>query len=141
MKPYDFKWTKFYESNMDFQYSGLQLDLIEDELIICSTVIDSENYSILTTQKLITNEHGIKNIGKMTGATLKSYGDFKGLNGEPYISGFLQLENGTELRFFVETGKASMVMIHGIRTIIRTQQMTKKNIENVTRIWTRQNEK
>ena len=28
-----------------------------------------------------------------------------------------------------------MIMIQGIRTLIRTQQMTGKNIENVTRVW------
>lgn len=140
MKPYDFKWTKFYESNTDFQYSGLQLELTENELIICSTVVDSENYSILTTQKLITNENGIENIGGVTGATLKPYGDFKGLNRELLSFGVLQLKNGTEFKYFIETGKASMIMIHGIRTLIRTQQMTDKNIENVTRVWKKQNE-
>ncbi len=121
IKPYDFKWTKFYESNAEFQYSGLQLERIENELIICSTVIDSEHYSILTTQKLITNENKIENIGNVNGATLKSYGDFKGLNGEPLTFGLLQLENGTEIKYFIETGKASMIMIHGLRTLIQIQ--------------------
>lgn len=141
MKPYDFKWTKFYEFNRDFQYSGLQLELIENELIICSTVIDSENYSVLTTQKLITNENGIESVGNVNGAILKPHGDFKGLNGEPLTFGLLQLENGTEFKYFIETGKTSMIMIHGIRTLIRTQKMTDKNIENVTRVWKSQNEK
>ena len=77
----------------------------------------------------------------MTGATLKPYGDFKGLNGEPLTFGILTLENGIEFKYFIETGKASMIMINGIRTLIRTQQMTDKNIENVTRVWNRQNEK
>ena len=78
MKSYDFKWTKFYESNNDFQYPGLQLRLAENELIICSTVVDSENYSILTTQKLIINENGITNIGNLIGAILKPNGILKG---------------------------------------------------------------
>lgn len=69
MKPYDFKWTKFYDSNSAFPYSGLELDLIENELIICSTVIDSDNYSVLTTNKLITKENGTEYIGNLTGAT------------------------------------------------------------------------
>ena len=140
-KPYDYKWTKFYESNSEFTYSGLKLELIEDELIICSTFIDSENYSILTTQKLITNENGIENTGNVIGATLKPYGDFKGIDGKALTFGIVQLENGTELKYFIETGKASMIMIHGIRTLIRTQQMTDKNIENVTRVWKSQDEK
>jgi len=139
-KPYDYQFTKFYESNGGFPYSGIGFELKENELIICSTVIDSENYSILTTQKLITKESGIENIGNLNGATLKPYGDFKGLNGEPLTFGLIKLENGIEFKYFIETGKASMIMIHGIRTLIRTQQMTDKNIENVTRVWNRKNE-
>jgi len=32
-------------------------------------------------------------------------------------------------------------MIHGIRMLIRTEQMTDENIENVIRVWKRQDEK
>ena len=78
MKPYEFKWTKFYDSNSVLQevYPELQLDLAENELVICSTIIDIDNYSILTTQRLITKEKGIENIGNLTGATDKLFGDF-----------------------------------------------------------------
>ena len=58
MKPYEFKWVKFYESNLDFPYPAVQLDLTEKELIICSTFIDGDNYSILATQRLITKAEG-----------------------------------------------------------------------------------
>lgn len=34
IKSYEFKWTKFYESNSEFPYSGLHLGLAENELII-----------------------------------------------------------------------------------------------------------
>ncbi|GAB1858562.1 hypothetical protein MHTCC0001_34010 [Flavobacteriaceae bacterium MHTCC 0001] len=138
-KPYNYRWTKFYESNDEFSYLDLELNLLEEELIICSMVIDSDNYSVLTTQRLITNEKGIKSIGDTTGAILKRTGDFKGLNKESVTFGFLKLEIGTEIKYFIETGKASMIMVHGIRTLIKTQQMTVKNIENVTRAWSKQN--
>jgi len=140
MKPYDYKWTKFYQSNSDFSYQGLPLNMSEDELIICSTLIDGENYSILTTQKLITSENGIEQAESLSGAKDKWYGDFKGYKGNLLTFGLVELENGDDFKYFIETGKASMIMIHGIRTLIRTQQMTDKNIENVTRIWNRQNE-
>ena len=140
-KPYDYELTKFYESNSDFPYRGIELDLTENELIICSTVIDSENYSVLTTQKLITKENGIKNIGNLTGAKDKLYGDFKGYKDKSYTFGFVELENGKDLKYFIETGKASMIMIYGVRTIIRTEEMTEKNIQNSIRNWNRQNEK
>jgi hypothetical protein len=141
MKPYDFKWTKFYDLNSDFSYRGLHLNLTEDELIICSTVIDNANYSVLTTQKLVTKENGIERTGQLNGAEDKGYGDFKGYKKDAITNGLVELENGDKLKYFIETGKASMVMIHGLRTLIRTQEMTNQNVENVTRVWNKQNEK
>ncbi|MEF3078371.1 hypothetical protein [Winogradskyella poriferorum] len=140
-KPYDYELTKFYESNSEFPYRGMELDLTENELIICSTVVDSENYSVLTTQKLITKENGIKNIGNLIGAKDKLYGDFKGYKDKSYTFGFVELNNGMDFKYFIETGKASMIMIYGVRTIIRTEEMTEKNIQNSIRNWNRQNEK
>jgi hypothetical protein len=118
MKPYEFKWTKFYESNSDFPYSGLLLDLTENELIICSTVIDADNYSILTTQRLITKQDGQENTGNIDEATDKLYGNFKGYKDKAFTFGQVQLQNGADLKYFIETGKASMVMIYGVRTLI-----------------------
>ncbi len=125
MKPYDFKWTNFYESNSDFHYSGLQLDLVENELIICSTIIDKDNFSILTTRRLFTSLDGQINIENIQGASDKLYGDFKGYQDKDFKFGQIQVQNGTEIKYFIETGKASMIMIYGVRTLIRTTQMTK----------------
>ncbi len=141
MKPYDFEWTKFYESNSDFAYQGLSLNLTENELIICSTLIDGENYSILTTQKLMTVENGRERAENLSGATDKGYADFKGYKDDQVTFGLVELENGDDLKYFIETGKASMIMIHGVRTLIRIQKMTNQNVVNVTRVWNRQNEK
>ena len=135
IKPHDFKWTKFYETNSDFNYSGLHPDLSETELLICSTVIDAGNYSILTTQRLITKQNGQESSGNIEGAMDKSYGDFKGYKGKNFTSGQIKLQNGADLKYFVETGDASMIMIQGIRTLIRTQGMTAAQVDNVTRIW------
>jgi hypothetical protein len=100
MKPYDFKWTKFYESNSDFTYAGLQVNLREDERFICSTVIDADNYSILTTKQLITKQEGQINSGDLEGATDKQYGDFKGYKDKSLTFGQVQLENGIDLNVF-----------------------------------------
>jgi hypothetical protein len=140
MKPYDFKWTKFYDSNSDFSYQGLHLSLTNDELIICSTVIDAQNYSILTTQKLISMENGKERVGYLMGATDKGYGNFKGYKDDSVTHGLIELKNGDKLKYLIETGKASMIMIRGVRTLIRTQQMTNQNVNNVTRVWNKQNE-
>lgn len=140
-KPYNYKWTKFYESNSEFSNTGIKIDLSENELIICSTIINLENYSLLTTQKLITKENGTNSVGNIIGAIDKGYGYFKGYKEDSFTFGIVELENGTDLKYFIETGKASMIMIHGVRTIIRTQHITEKNIENTIRNWNRQNEK
>lgn len=118
MSPHDFKWTKFYESNLDFSYSGLQLDLTEHELVICSTAIDDDNFSILTTQRLITREKGETVFGAIEGAKDNIYGDFKENHGEPFVFGEISLKNGIGQKYFIETGNASMVMIYGVRTLI-----------------------
>lgn len=140
MKPYDFKWTIFFEANTDFQYKGL-LDLAENELIICSTVIDKDNYSILTTRRLLTNIDGQISTGDIRGATDNQYRDFKSNKNSAFTFGQVQLQNGNELRYFIEKGKASMVMIYGVRTLIGTTQMTQKQVESVARIWNNKNEK
>ncbi len=65
MKPYDFKRTKFFEVNSDFTYFGPQLDLTNDELIICSIIIDKDSFSILTTKRLITKQDGQLSAGNI----------------------------------------------------------------------------
>jgi len=141
MEPYDFKWTNFYESNSEFHYSGLQLDLEENELIICSTIIDRDNFSILTTRRLLTSLDGQLCIENIQGATDKLYGDFKGYQDKDFTLGQVQVQSGNEIKYIIETGKASMIMIHGVRTLIGTTQMTNKQVDSVTKIWNKQNEK
>lgn len=119
IKPYDFKWTRFYETNSGFPYSGIIPALEETELIICSTVIDNNNFSILTTRRLLTQQGGQLYSGKIQGATDRLYGDFKAYKDKDFTLGLVQLANGKELSYFIETGRAAMVMIHGVRTLIR----------------------
>jgi len=139
MQPYEFEWTKFYDSNSVFtdSYPNIPIDLWENELVICSTVIDSNNFSILTTQKLITKENGALNSETLVGAIDKSYGDFKGYKSGSSTFGIVQLQNGKDLNYFIEIGKASMIMIHGVRTIIKSESMTDKQANNVAKIWNR----
>jgi len=136
-KPYHFRWTKFYENNSSFlqTYPELKSNIAEDELIICSTIIDAENYSVLTTQRVITKEKGIEEIGYMASATsydmplnykFEKYG---------YVFGTIQFQNGDVFRYFLETAKASMVMICGIKTLIWSQQLKDSQMVNLMRLW------
>lgn len=117
--PYDFKWTKFYEANTDFLYHGFELELDKYGLIICSTFIDKNNFSILTTRQLLTIEDGKLSTGSLQNAADRLYGSFKEDQDKSYTFGELHLQDGRKLRYFIETGEASMVMIQGVRTLIR----------------------
>ena len=142
IKPYDFLWTKFYLFNsvfFDF-YPRIEIEFYENELIVCSTVINEDNYSILTTQKLITKEKGELFIGEIITAKDKFYGDFKGHKNTPFTFGQIQLSNGKEIKYFIETGNASMIMIHGIRTIIRSKIISTTQVKNLPKIWDRKND-
>lgn len=122
IKPYDaFQWTKFYEDNHSFYdaYPGISIQLNEEELLICSTIIELDNYSILTTQKLITLENGILESGLIIDAKNGLYGNFKGYGNEKFTFGKIILENGKTVKYFIETGKASMIMVYGVKTLIQ----------------------
>ncbi|GAB2825034.1 hypothetical protein [Ferruginibacter profundus] len=137
IKPYDFKWTKFHDSNIEFQnlYSNIPVDIADSELIICSTIIDSDNYSILTTRQLITNKNAVLKKCSVLEATNKFYGDFKGYEKKPYTFGEIKLREDNIFEYFIEVGNASMIMIHGVRTIIMTNNMTAAQVENIGRAW------
>lgn len=129
--PYDFKWTKFYDSATDFISTGEDLELAEKELIICSTVIDKNNYSILTSRQLITKNEGQLKTGYIQGATDKLYGDFKGNKDNDFTFGQVELQNENNLNYFIETGKASMIMIQGVRTLIGITQIPNKQDDDI----------
>lgn len=137
-KRYDFKWTRFYEENTEFMISfpEIEINLSDGELVICSTVIDSDNFSVLTTRKLITKENSIYSTGRLFGAAHQLPRDFKGIGGkESFTFGVIQLISGGELKYFIEQGYASMLMIHGIKTAIQTGGMTDTQMDKVARIW------
>ena len=45
------------------------------------------------------------------------------------------------MKYFIETGKASMIMIYGVRSLIGIQQMSNSQVDKVSRIWDKRNEK
>jgi len=141
-KPYEYKLTKFYETNSDFYttYPNITLDIFDEELIISSTIIDACNFSVLTTRQLITMENGFTYYGDIETAIHESYGDFKGYKTSLFTFGHVRLKEGHDLKYFIEIGNASMIMIHGVRTLIRVQKMSTHQVENLTRIWSKQND-
>ncbi|MCS3867988.1 hypothetical protein J3D55_000904 [Chryseobacterium ginsenosidimutans] len=134
MKPYDFKWSIFYENDSRGLFQNYPFELHDDELIICSSIIDSSNFSILTTRKLITNENGTLHFGSLINAKNRLYGDFKSKD-EDFTFGKVELESGEILKYFIETRRASMIMVQGIKTAIDIQVITEAQVEKVANIW------
>lgn len=136
-QPYVFRWTNFYESNWDFQqlHPGIQMELTEDELLICSTVINAENYSLLTTRRIVTKENGIENPANLEDAIQKTpplQSKFEKYN---YVFGTLELSNKDVFKYFIEAGKAAMVIEYGIKTLLWSQQLTDSQMINLMRLW------
>ena len=77
MKPYDFKWSTFYENDSTNLFKNHPFELHNDELIICSIIIDADNFSVLTTKKLVTLQNGILSSGSLINSTDQFYGNFK----------------------------------------------------------------
>ena len=89
----------------------------ENELPIALTQVDDKNWTLLTTQKIISNIEGkmqqapAKNIIKWT------WGNFKGYVREIVTLGRITFKDDSTLNILIETGSASMIMIYGIRTL------------------------
>lgn len=138
MKPYDaYTWSRFYEDG-GANIPGIEITLSESELLICSTVIDSNNYSILTTHRLLTRENGHVSEGYFGSITFNHYGDFKGMRDkQPWTFGVVIMPNGDELKYFVETGKASMIIVQGIKARFQAEDMNAQQLQTIARAWTR----
>jgi hypothetical protein len=136
-KPYNFRWTNFYENNSDFlqRYPAIQLNIAESELIICSTFIDADNYTLLTTRRVFTKENGTEGVGDLEGAkqnTPPLTFKFEKYN---YVFGTIEPQNKHVLRYFIEAGKAAEVIECGIRTVIWSQQLTASQMINLMRLY------
>ena len=117
--PFDFSYTRIHETDdtIDNKKIKVDLSLESGERVICSTIVNDKIWTILTTRRIISFEgvgirqHLIKSIKEWDA------GDFKGYSGQSYTKGFLHFVDGKIVPIFIETGRASMVMIYGIRTL------------------------
>jgi hypothetical protein len=143
-QPHDgYTWSRFYEENDAFRstYPAIELDLLDSERVICSTVLDLDNYSVITTRKLMTKENGKLSAAYFGSFKLKGYVILRDIGDKkPLTYGSVTLENGDELRYFVETSYASMIMTHGMKTRLEAEKMTESEIRKVADIWKRQYE-
>jgi hypothetical protein len=117
IKPIDFLYSKIWEKDVSINqyYAGMGIELDEGELSICSVLIDIDNWTILTTRKIITSIDGIRTecyFNEISNYKYNAIRDYK----KEYYLGDIILKNGENMNFLIESGKASMIMIYGIKT-------------------------
>ncbi|MEP4091616.1 hypothetical protein [Reichenbachiella sp.] len=119
MEDANLKYTQIFkkieEVNID------EVILATEEIPICSTILDKHNWSLLTTQRLITKKEGTILETDIETANNLKYGDFKGYQDKEITMGKVETSDGEELEYFIETGKTSMVMVQGVKTRIQIQ--------------------
>ena len=121
----ELNFTKIYEDN---NHSLIfDIEFRSTEIPICSTIKDKDNWSILTTQRLISKlENEITEIDIET-STNRFYGDFKGYKDKKFTFGKVENLKNKEILYLIETGNSSMVMVQGVKTRIDIQQNSKEN--------------
>ena len=119
--PIDFEFSTIYEGEKQIENEEIKekVELDEVEELICSTIINESVWSILTTRKIITLEGVGKVEHDLKGLIQRNAGDFKGWSKQKYTKGFLQFDDGKIIPYFIETGKASMIMIYGVDTVVK----------------------
>ncbi len=92
--------------------------MLDNDLLIVVTFIDDLNWTVLTTRKIVACIDGKLKMTNATNVKKYEWGDFKGYDKNGINIGNFILDNGDEFPFHIETGKASMVIIYGIKSLI-----------------------
>ena len=118
ISPFDFKYSTIYQEDETILNEGIkdQINLVEGEALICSTIVSESVWSVVTTCRIITLE-GIRKVEHhLVGLKKTDLGDFKGYSKQEYTKGFLHFNDDSIIPYFIETGKAAMLMIYGVET-------------------------
>jgi hypothetical protein len=123
-KPYDHKWSSFYNNRKEFEdsFKGLITDFHENELPICSVIIDSENWSIVTTRRVLTKENSNYSEMIISESRRLLFGNFKGYKGQTHSFGEIESKiDKRKMNYFIETSSASMIIVKSIQTVYQVQ--------------------
>jgi hypothetical protein len=121
-EPFDFLLTRVFEietfpeiCNDTFKLS----DVHENELPISQTVVDKNTWTLITTRQIMSCLDGITKTTEAGKVNSWDWNDFKGYRKTTYTVGELLLDDQQKFEVFIETGKASMVAIYAIMTLVR----------------------
>lgn len=120
--PFDFSLTDMFESEtIDEIDNGVfdSLAFSENELPIARTHVYADSWTLVTTRQIITCKDGVTKACQADKVFRWEWNDFKGYNKLPFTVGQLKFGDDQTLDIFIETGRASMVMIHAIMVLVR----------------------
>jgi hypothetical protein len=120
--PSNFSLTRMFETeafpeihNGTFKLS----DVYENELPISQTIVDRNNWTLVTTRQIITCIDGLTQVTKANSVLSWDWNDFKGYDNKSFTIGQLQLGDQKKIEIFIETGKTSLVTIYAIMVLVR----------------------
>jgi hypothetical protein len=119
--PFDFSLTDMFESEtIDEIDNGAfeSLGFSENELPIARTHVYADTWTLVTSRQIITCKDGIIIACQADKVLSWTWNDFKGYNKLPFTIGQLKFGDNQTLEIFIETGRASMVIIYAIRVLV-----------------------
>lgn len=129
IKPYDFAFTRFFEKETFAQIDRTffsMADFNDDELPISQVVIDLNNWTVVSTGKIVSCINGKQTIVFPENVVSWDWALFK--NESPFVNGKLYSKDGESFEFFIETGRASIVQINSISTLVNLKAEAAKEI-------------
>ncbi len=103
--------SEIYENSNELPY------IAPNELPIAKTTMDEKNWTLVTTRQVVTCANGIIRSIKAYNILIFDFADFKGLHKTLFTVGSLLTHDQQKLDVFIETGKASMVIIYAIQSL------------------------
>ncbi len=123
--PFDFLATRFFENELiDCIGSDMLIlfDVAGNELPIAMTYLDENNFTVVTTRQIISRQNGLIQTCKAEEVKYHGGGDFKGYGESAFTLEKHELFDGRFVDVFIETGRASMVMIYAIMTLVNLRR-------------------
>ena len=121
IKPINFPLTTLFE-NDSIKLISDQVHLLAGELLIMQTFMSSSDWTLITTRRIISSFDRIMQEVVPEKINSWNWGDFKGYVSKQTSIGELRLANGSSFRIHIETGKASMVIIYAVITLVRLSE-------------------
>ena len=117
IKPIDFAITTLFDNELSRNLLK-HIVFSEGELPISQTFIDKSDWTLVTTRRIVSCFNGQVRETAANNVHSWNWGDFKGhKNGQTSISE-IKLNDGNVLNVHIEVGKASMIIIYSIMTLV-----------------------